>query len=143
MDRDESSPPSTPDRTPLGTAVERASRPRVRARMRTKTDVHDRRRRIAVSIALVVGAVFTINALVGDKGFLGGLKAKRQYDALVTSIEDFRKDNARMKEEADRLKHDSSALEEAARRQLGLIRPGETLVIVKDAKPAAAPVSGK
>ena len=34
---------------------------------------------------------------------------------------------------ANRLKNDPTAIEEEARKNLGLIRPGETLVIVKDA----------
>ena len=53
-----------------------------------------------------------------------------------------RAENARLQQEADRLKTDPAALEEAARRELGLIRPGETLVIIKDARPAAPATPG-
>ena len=37
-----------------------------------------------------------------------------------------------MREEARRLREDPSAIEELARQELGLIKPGEKLFIVKD-----------
>jgi cell division protein FtsB len=40
-----------------------------------------------------------------------------------------------LREEARRLREDPAALEEAARRDLGLLRPGETLVVVRKADP--------
>ena len=41
-------------------------------------------------------------------------------------------ENARLREEARRLREDPSAIEEIARRELGLIVPGEKLFILKD-----------
>jgi cell division protein FtsB len=38
----------------------------------------------------------------------------------------------RLREEARRLREDPTAVEEIARRELGLIKPGERLFIVKD-----------
>ncbi|MGE3405088.1 MAG: septum formation initiator family protein [Vicinamibacterales bacterium] len=40
-----------------------------------------------------------------------------------------------MREEARRLREDPSAIEDIARRELGLIRPGEKLFILKDIAP--------
>ena len=56
------------------------------------------------------------------------------------SLTDIRHDNARLKDLARRLKDDPDAIEEAARRELGLTRPGETIIILRDAKPQAPPV---
>ena len=45
-------------------------------------------------------------------------------------------ENAKLRETARRLKDDPSAIEEIARRELGLIKPGERVFIVKDVPPA-------
>jgi cell division protein FtsB len=46
-----------------------------------------------------------------------------------------RVENARLREEARRLREDPDAIEEIARRELGLIRRGEKVFIIKDAAP--------
>jgi len=47
-------------------------------------------------------------------------------------------ENDRRREEARRLLEDPSAIEDLARRELGLIKPGEKLFILKDVPPPAA-----
>jgi cell division protein FtsB len=76
-----------------------------------------------------------VNAIIGDRGLLDTLRARRQYDDLSASIARLRHENARLREEARRLKEDPDAIEELARRELGLIKPGETLFIVRDRPP--------
>ena len=115
------------------TSADRTAPPRVRQRARSNAEGARRRRRIAGAIGLTIAAVFMVNALVGDKGFLGGLKTRRQFDNLNKEIADLLRENALLLEETRRLQSDPSAIEETARRQLGLIHPGETLVIIKDA----------
>jgi len=87
-------------------------------------------------VLLFVSAAFMVNALVGDNGLLATVKARRQYEALQREVNALREENQREKIEMDRLKNDPTAIEDEARKDLGLIRPGETLVIVKDAPPA-------
>ena len=60
------------------------------------------------------------------------LRARQEYDALSATIARQRADNARLREVARRLREDPSAIEEIARRELGLIKPGERVFIVKD-----------
>jgi len=52
-----------------------------------------------------------------------------------------RRENAQLREQARRLREeDPGAIEAAARKQLGMIKPGEMLFIVKDTdKPTPAP----
>jgi cell division protein FtsB len=69
---------------------------------------------------------------VGDRGLIAMLDARRQHDELAAAIARQRAENARLREEVRRLKEDPSAIEEIARRDLGLIRPGEKVFIVKD-----------
>jgi cell division protein FtsB len=90
-----------------------------------------------IEVALVaIGVIVMIEGLVGDKGLLTMLKARQQYRALEASIGASRTENARLREEARRLKEDPSAIEELARRELGMIKPGEKLFFVKDVGPA-------
>jgi cell division protein FtsB len=84
---------------------------------------------------LLAGSVLVIDALVGDKGLLAMIQARQQYRALEGSLADVRAENARLREEARRLREDPSAVEELARRELGLIKPGEQLFIIKDVAP--------
>ena len=96
-----------------------------------------RRRRRAVQYLLVfIGCVLAIDALVGDKGLLAMRKARQEYQSLEQALLDARSANGRLREEARRLREDPSAIEDIARRELGLIRPGEKLFIVKDVRPA-------
>ena len=65
---------------------------------------------------------------------LATIKAKRQYETLQRELNALRSENQHLKGRMQRLKNDPTAIEEEARQNLGLIRPGETLVIVKDKK---------
>ncbi len=96
-----------------------------------------RRGRRALQFTLIVlSCVLMIDALVGDKGLLTMLQARRDDRALETTLADLRGENARLREEARRLREEPEAVEEIARRDLGLIRPGERLFIVTDVAPA-------
>ena len=92
-----------------------------------------RRRKRLHLLLIFVTLVLVVDALVGEKGLLETIRARRQYRELTASIERLRSENARLREEARRLLEDPSAIEALAREELGLIRPGEMLFIVKDA----------
>ena len=95
-----------------------------------------RRRKRLHLLLIFVTLVLLLDALVGEKGLLETIRARRQYRELTASVERIRSENARLREEARRLLEDPSAIESLAREELGLIRPGEMLFIVKDAKPS-------
>lgn len=111
-----------------------------RARSRRKTDVAPRaqasaRRTRLIQVAiLAVAAVITIDALVGEKGLLQTFRASRDHARIVQSINALRHENARLRDTARRLREDPATIEEVARRELGLVKPGEILVIVRDAQ---------
>ena len=86
-------------------------------------------------LLVFVACVILVDALVGDRGLLASIRARREYDELAATIARERTENAQLREEARRLKEDPSALEEIARRELGLIKPGEKVFIVKDVTP--------
>jgi cell division protein FtsB len=94
-----------------------------------------RRRRIVHLLLLLVASVIVVDGLVGDRGLLAMLRARQEYDALSASIARQRAENARLRDTARRLREDPSAIEEIARRELGLIKPGERVFILKDVPP--------
>lgn len=91
-----------------------------------------RRRRLIAWAVFAVSGVLMVNALVGDNGYLATLRARREYDALQASLARIRYENQQLRDQILRMRDDPTALEEVARGQLGLIKPGETVVIVKD-----------
>jgi cell division protein FtsB len=111
---------------------------RARRRLRSAEDTRNRRRRrltLGLSLALCVLAV---NSIVGDNGYLATVRYRAEQAELSAAVARLRLNNQRLQQERQRLAQDPAALEEAARRSLGLIRPGETLLIVR---PATSPAS--
>ena len=98
-----------------------------------------RNRRMIRALLIFVASAIIADGLVGDRGLLAMLRARQQHDDLAATIARKRADNARLRDEAQRLREDPTAIEEIARRELGLIRPGEKVFIIKDVPPAAAP----
>ena len=98
----------------------------------------------AVQYLLVfLGSVLVMDALVGDKGVLQMLKKRQELRALDQDVAAARAQNAQMRAEINRIKTDPAALEEIARKDLGLIKPGEKLFIIRDAPPADQRPGGK
>lgn len=94
-----------------------------------------RHRKIIQLLLFFVALVIVVDGLVGDRGLLAMIRARHEYDATAATVSRQRAENARLREEARRLKEDPAAIEEIARRELGLIRPGEKLFIIKDVPP--------
>ena len=95
-------------------------------------DAKIRRQKLVRYTLLTISAAFMVSALVGDNGMLSSMRARRQYAAVQQQLINLRNENQQLLNDMRRLKSDPAAIEEEARRNLGLIRAGETLVIVKD-----------
>jgi cell division protein FtsB len=93
-------------------------------------------RTVGLWVVLSVIGMIMLNALVGDRGLMATLRARHEYRELAVTIANQRLENARLADQARRLRDDPRAIEEVARRELGLIRPGEKVFIVKDVGPA-------
>ena len=83
-----------------------------------------------------VTVVLVVDALIGDKGLIDTLRARRQHEALAAALAQKRQENSRLREEVRRLKEDPGAIEALARQDLGLMREGEVLFIIRDVPPA-------
>jgi cell division protein FtsB len=97
-----------------------------------------RGRRVVQYLVVFVGCALMLDGLVGEKGLVEMLKKRQEYRALEQTLVRVRAENARLREEARRLREDPAAIEDLARRDLGLIKPGEKLFIVKDVDPPDA-----
>jgi len=106
-------------------------------RRRTLPPRPGRARWIVHLLLMIVASAVVVDALIGDRGLVAMLRARHEYDELSASIARQRAENTRLRDTVRRLREDPAAIEEIARRELGLIRPGEKVFIVKDAPPAA------
>jgi cell division protein FtsB len=97
-----------------------------------KATLANRGRRLVRHALFFITLLIVVDAIAGEKGLLALLQARREYSALERSLERARTENAQLRDMARRLREDPNAIEEQARRELGLIKPGEMLFIVKD-----------
>ena len=83
---------------------------------------------------MFVTVVLIVDGLVGDKGLMDSVRARRQSADLEATVQQLREENRALAERARRLDKDPAAIEMLAREELGLIRPGEVLFILKDVR---------
>jgi len=93
---------------------------------------------VQLGVALFA-ALLAINAVVGEDGLIAVMQARHGSAALREKLARIQADNARLAEQIERLQHDPAAIEEVARRDLGLIRRGEKVFIVTDLPSPAKP----
>ena len=94
------------------------------------------KRRTINFLLVFATVVLIVDAMVGEKGLLQTLKVRRQHQELAASVDALRRENAALRQTVTRLNEDPSTIESVAREELGLIRPGEVLFIIKNAAPA-------
>ncbi len=79
-------------------------------------------------------AVLLADALVGERGLVATTRARKRYEELTANVDRLRRENTQLRDTARRLREDRTTIESLARKDLGLIRQGEVLVVVKDVK---------
>ena len=109
-----------------------ASTPPPPPRRRTAAAVGRRIRLLLFFVSLVL----IVNAVVGERGFVETRRARGEHEALATAVAALRAENAALRDQAERLQHDPATIEQVARARLGLIRPGELVVVVKPGAPS-------
>ena len=83
-------------------------------------------------------AALLLNALIGQNGYFETQRLEQQYAMELAKLHALRLENQRLKAYGRALRSDPATIEDAARRRLGMIKPGEILFIVSDT-PSAAP----
>ena len=124
---------------PRSPAEPRERRPRVRQRLRTPLEARAWRRRVTGYVLFGAAFILMVNALVGENGYLATMQARSEQARLVDALTRIRLKNQEMREQIHDLRTNPSALEEAARRELNMIKKGETMVVIKDKAPDRNP----
>ncbi len=87
-------------------------------------------RRALIFVTLVV----LLDSVFGERGLLQTRRAGQDFARASQGLEKLKRDNAALRGEVRDLQQDPAAIEAIARAELGLIGPGEILVILKDLK---------
>ncbi len=88
---------------------------------------------------LIIGLLFGAGFLVlYGPGFIRWVELKVQQSRLQSEVASLQADNQRLIEEARRLREDPAYAEAVARRQMGFVRPGETVIKLEKRKPNPA-----
>lgn len=87
-------------------------------------------RRTTRFLVLLVTVVLLGNAVVGEWGLIALVRANHELTAVFQLIESLRAENDSLREEVRMLREEPRRIEELARRDLGLMEPGEKVFIV-------------
>jgi cell division protein FtsB len=101
-----------------------------------KPETTPRGRRLFRAGLIVITIVVLVDAIVGEKGLVALIRAHEREAAVRLDLDTVRLDNQRAIEQARRYREDPATIEELARRDLGFIKPGEKLFIIRDLPPA-------
>lgn len=108
----------------------------IRADAQNPTAVHEKARwRWALGLVLlliVAGALG--NAIFGDRGLIGLLKARHELEEFEKKIAAINAENERLLVAIRALKTDPFAVEKVARENFGLVKPGEIVLILKKSR---------
>jgi cell division protein FtsB len=81
---------------------------------------------------LFAASVLLANGLFGERGLLDGVRAQRVSQSAARDLSRLRDENERLRTQIRQLRDDPATIEAIARRELGLVRPGEVMVTVRD-----------
>jgi cell division protein FtsB len=81
-------------------------------------------------VSLVFSAILFALFFVGDRGFLQARRQKAELRAAQEEVARIDAENRKLEAEVHALKNDPRALEKVAREKLGLVRPGDVVVVL-------------
>jgi len=83
---------------------------------------------------LFAACVLLVNGLFGERGLMETIRARRAYANAAKDLARLKRENAGLRDQVHRLRDDPATIEAVARGELGLVKPGEILVTVKESK---------
>lgn len=90
-----------------------------------------RRKALGIALFLILAAT-ALNAFFGERGVLALIKAREEHDALAREVAELQAANDALAAEIRALKSDPLVVERLAREVLGMARPGEIVVTVRN-----------
>lgn len=89
-----------------------------------------------LACGVIVGALAYIPyRLYGSEGWVAYRMLERQTEEMATKNDALRRENAELERDVVRLRDDPRAIEQVARDELGMIKPGEIVVKVEGPAP--------
>ena len=76
--------------------------------------------------------VMAADALFGERGISERARVGAQYAAAQQELDALKTENTGLRDYIRRLGNDPATIEAIARQELGLARPGELLIIIRD-----------
>ncbi len=83
-------------------------------------------------LAIACVTLAMVDGLFGQRGVIENLRLADRNGAMAARVALLKAENIALEEHARRLKHDPAAIEDLARRDLGLLTDGELVVILRD-----------
>ena len=103
------------------------------------------RPRLPFLLTGVLGLLLILFSLFREMGGIGTWKLYKTYRQILTENTNLREENQRLQKEVDKLKTNASYIEEIARKELGLVREKENVIVLerkKETPPATPPRKG-
>ena len=91
-------------------------------------------RRWTAQLLGFVTMALILNALIGERGLVERRRAQSQAAAISAEVSAIRRENDGLRRRVIKLTSDPLTIEHVARAELGLIKRGEVLVLVKDVR---------
>jgi len=103
-------------------------------------DAKKRQRRLRWAVIAGVALLgFLVHEVVGENGYLARREQHRRIQALSEEIDQLKAENVQITDRIQNLRSDPAAIEELAREQLHLGRPGEMIVAIPESSPEEEP----
>ncbi len=83
---------------------------------------------------IVVTLILLVDSLFGERGLAETRKARRALAQARVNVAQLKNTNTGLREQARRLSEDMNTIEDVARKELGLIRDGEVMFVLKPAR---------
>jgi cell division protein FtsB len=99
----------------------------------------DLRRKALLVLFWFVALSLLFNSLFGDMGLIQGYRQRRLLARLQHEVRTLHQVNDRLAADIADLRHDPYRIEQIAREELGLSRPGEILFLFQEPEPGDSP----
>jgi cell division protein FtsB len=92
------------------------------------------RRRFPSQAAFLAACIILANGLIGERGLTETVHARHAIADAARELSRLRHENEVLRNTAQRLRDDAATIESVARAELGLVRRGEVLVVIRESR---------
>ena len=96
---------------------------------------HDGAPRPFLVFLLIFGVAMVLISFLGDQGLVAYFSLKREEAALRADIATLERQLVEVERDVEALRNDPQYIEMLARQKLGLVKPGETVIVTRPTRP--------